>query len=129
MNQKIRVLVQWTKTAKEALSKLPPKVIKGLLGKADDLRKGDDPRKVNKPLVGPLKGHFRITYGRYRAVYTCQEETLANGDVVIQITVLFVAAGIRKEGDRNDIYKFARKLVDLGVLTVKPAKDKPKKKE
>ncbi|HLA84806.1 MAG TPA: type II toxin-antitoxin system RelE/ParE family toxin [Thermoguttaceae bacterium] len=107
-----RITIQWTTTAKESLKKLPRKVSKGLLDKADQLAQCDDPRKYCKPLTGPLEGYYRITYGRYRAVFTVTEERLATGDVLLHLRVIFVVAGIRKEFDRHDVYNVAKKLVE-----------------
>lgn len=128
MDQTTRVTVHWTQTAKDALLKLPKKVRKGLFEKANELRNCSDPQNAHKPLVGPLKGYNRITYDRYRAIYKCQSETLASGDVHVHIFVYFVAAGIRKEGDKKDVYQFAKRLLALGVLDgIPPAKGKTKK--
>ncbi len=111
-----QVIVQWTETAKNQLAKLPPKVRRGLLNKASELRGCTDPRRAHKPLTGPLEGYFRITHGRYRAIYTVVDEKLASGAVVSCIRVLFVAAGQRKERDRKDIYRIAQRLVELGII-------------
>ena len=46
------------------------------------------------------------------------EEELADNDVVIHVRILFVAEGIRKEHDKKDVYKVAKKLVDLGLLNL-----------
>lgn len=107
-----RITIQWTTTAKESLKRLPPKVRKGLLDKADELAKCDDPRKHCKPLTGPLARCYRMTYGRYRAVFTVEEERLAGGGVLLRLRVIFIAAGIRKEFDKNDVYQVAKKLVE-----------------
>jgi mRNA-degrading endonuclease RelE of RelBE toxin-antitoxin system len=102
--------MQWTETAKNALRKLPPKVRRGILNKADELLDGD-PRERAKPLKGP--GYYRIVYSRYRAVFSVEEERIASGDVLLHIKVLFVIAGIRKEHDKKDVYKVAEKIVKL----------------
>ncbi len=39
-----------------------------------------------------------------------------NGDLLIEYTVRVVLAGMRKEGDRQDVYRLAQKLADLGLL-------------
>ncbi len=114
------VTIQWTTTAKEALRGLPKKVAKGLLDKAEELYKCEDPKTAHKPLTGPLKGNYRITYARYRAVYSVEEEDIANGDVFVHIRVLFVAAGIRKERSKKDVYAVAQKIVELGVVNIDP---------
>lgn len=106
----IQVRIQWTQTAVKALRKLPKKVRLGLLEKADALA-DCDPRAAHKPLTGPLQACYRITYGRYRAVYRVDEERRAAGGRVLHLRVLFIVAGIRKEHDKNDIYRLAEKLV------------------
>jgi mRNA-degrading endonuclease RelE of RelBE toxin-antitoxin system len=111
-----RVIIQWTETAKQGLAKLPRKARRGLLDKAAGLRNVDDPTAVHKPLIGPLGGYYRITYARYRAIYKVDKETLPNEGMLVYIRVLFVAVGTRKEGDKNDIYRFAQRLLRLGVL-------------
>jgi hypothetical protein len=70
-----------------------------------------DPRKCCKALKGPLEGYYRIVYSRYRAIFTVEEEILAGGDVLLHLKVIFIAAGIRKEYDKKDIYRVAMKLV------------------
>jgi mRNA-degrading endonuclease RelE of RelBE toxin-antitoxin system len=111
-----RVRILWTTTAKECLKALAPKVQRGLIEKADELEDCSDPKSAHKPLVGPLKGYYRITYSRYRAVYRVDEEPIANGDVLVTITVTFVACGKREEHSREDVYRVAQKLVETGII-------------
>lgn len=112
------VSIKWTETAKTHLSKLPKKVRKGLFDKADELLMCEDPSGFGKPLVGPLRGYYRICYGRYRAVYTVDKVSSRNGKFVARITVIFVCAGVRKEGDKKDVYRLAQKLVEMGIIRV-----------
>jgi len=100
------------------MKSLPRKARAGIIAKADELEECDDPRKAYKPLKGPLRGYYRLTYGRYRAIYTVEEETLASEDVLVRVLVRFVAVGIRKERDKKDVYRVAKKLVDLGLLNI-----------
>ena len=118
-----RVVIQWTNTAKTQLAGLPKKVRQGLLAKAENLRKCKDPRVAHKPLLGPLEGYYRITYARYRAVYSVEEDELASGEVLVYIRVRFVAVGIRKERDRRDIYQIAEKMVGLGLIDLPDHED------
>lgn len=111
-----RVVIQWTNCAKRCLAQLPYKARKGLLDKADRLAECEDPRKAFKALQGPLKGYYRLTYSRYRAVYSVEDEKLADGTVLMYIRVRFVVAGIRKEGDKKDVYRFALRMLNLGAL-------------
>ena len=87
----VRVIIQWTDTAKNGLANLPKKVRRGLLDKVNELRDASDPTKVHKPLKGPLQGYFRICYSRYRAIYTVVEESLPTGDVIQYLKIKFVA--------------------------------------
>ncbi|MAO21294.1 MAG: hypothetical protein CMJ35_16040 [Phycisphaerae bacterium] len=113
-----RVRIVWTYTAANGLRKLPKKVRAGLMAKADELEDCDDPKAFHKPLTGPLKGYYRITYSRYRAVYKVFEDEIANGDVLVNITVCFVAAGKREEHSKDDVYKLAEKFVELGLTDI-----------
>lgn len=67
------------------------------------------PKTQGKPLAGELADCFsiRAVKERYRVVYRLIAQT-----VVVQI----IAVGIRKEGDRNDIYRLAQKLAARGLL-------------
>ncbi len=107
-----RITVQWTATAKQSLKRLPEKVRRGLLEKADELAAHGDPRRYCKPLTSPLQGYCRITYSRYRAVFTVEEEKLLSGNVLLHLRIIFIAAGIRREPDRKDVYRVAQKLVE-----------------
>ena len=118
-----RVSIHWTNIAKAQLAELPPKVRKGLLDKADRLTDCDDPRRAHKALVGPLDGFYRITFARYRAVYAVEEDRLASGDVLLNIKIMFVAVGMRKERDRGDIYKIAEKMVNMGAINLTEDED------
>jgi mRNA interferase RelE/StbE len=68
-----------------------------------------DPERRGKPLGGDLKGYrsVRAVGQRYRIIYRVQRSIL---------TVAVVAAGIRKEGSREDIYALTRRLLKLGLL-------------
>ena len=111
-----RVEIRWTDTAKRCLRGLPTKVRKGLLNKADELIASGEPESAHKALLGPLAGHYRITYGRYRAIYRVDKQELPSGDVLLRIVVTFVFAGIRKDGDKKDVYVLAQKLYRLGII-------------
>jgi mRNA interferase RelE/StbE len=68
-----------------------------------------EPELRGKPLVGDLKGYrsVRAVGQRYRIIYRVERLT---------VTVAVVAAGIRKEGSKEDIYTLAQRLVKLGLL-------------
>jgi mRNA interferase RelE/StbE len=66
-----------------------------------------DPEKQGRALTSELKGFRSLTVIRYRIIYA-----IDRGKVIVYI----VAAGIRKEGDKKDIYELARKLLRKGLL-------------
>ena len=68
----------------------------------------DEPDKQGKKLVKDLSG-FRSVHaaGRYRIIYKIDKQ---------MVIVYVLAAGIRKEGDKKDIYEIARKLLNAGLL-------------
>lgn len=72
-------------------------------------RLAKDPDKQGKPLTAELSGFrsIRAVGQRYRIIYKVRKE---------QIVVVIVAAGIRKEGHRSDIYALAKKLIRLRLL-------------
>lgn len=111
----LRVTIKWTTTAKEGLRKLPKQVRRTLFKKVDELA-GGDPRQRCKPLIGSLAGYYTMPCGRYRAVYRVQEETAADGSARLHLIVLFLAVGIRKEGDKSDVYRLAQRLVQFGII-------------
>jgi mRNA interferase RelE/StbE len=120
---KYNVTIQWTKTAKESLLHLPLKVRKGIFAKIEALRQSD-PRQAGKPLVGPFQGYRRVVYSRYRAIFSVEEEKIAGGATLVQIKVIVVATGIRKERDKRDIYQVAKKLLELGLIpSLEPEQD------
>lgn len=75
-----------------------------------------EPDKQGKPLIGPLLGYrsLRAVGQRYRIIYRVDED---------KISVLVVALGIRKEGDKKDIYALAKRLVRLHLLEITQIKE------
>ncbi|MDQ6659361.1 MAG: type II toxin-antitoxin system RelE/ParE family toxin [Chloroflexota bacterium] len=68
-----------------------------------------EPDVQGKPMKDELIGFrsLRAVGQRYRIIYKIQGQ---------QVKVSVVAIGIRKEGDKKDIYAIARKLARLGLL-------------
>jgi len=68
----------------------------------------EDPDKQGKMLTSELSG-FRSIHaaGRYRVIFKADKHT---------VTVYILAAGIRKQGDKKDIYKITKKLLKAGLL-------------
>ena len=68
----------------------------------------DDPEQQGKPLLAELAGYESVhAAGRYRIIYRLDRS--AN-------SVYVVAVGIRREGDKRDVYALTKKLLDLGLL-------------
>ena len=77
-----------------------------IVAKIDGLK--NNPDAQGKPLVGELKGFRRLAAAsRYRVVYKVYLKSK---------TVVIVAIGIRKEGDKNDVYEIVKKLLAAGEL-------------
>lgn len=73
-------------------------------------RLSEDPEKQGKALTKDLSGFRSLhTAGRYRIIYKVEEST---------IIVYSMAAGIRKQGDKKDIYKITKKLLKAGLLNL-----------
>ena len=69
----------------------------------------NEPEKQGKPMNGDLMGYrsIRAVGQRYRIIYKLEEE---------QVVVFVVGLGIRKEGDKADVYELAKKMLRLGLL-------------
>ena len=102
---KYRILI--TDTCLRLIQRIPDKKIqRSILDRIQKL--SDEPEKQGKKLVRDLSG-FRSVHaaGRYRVLYKIDKRT---------VIVYVLAAGIRKEDDKKDIYKIAKKLLDAGLL-------------
>ncbi|MCD4785978.1 MAG: type II toxin-antitoxin system RelE/ParE family toxin [Candidatus Eremiobacteraeota bacterium] len=100
--------IEFTDIAWEFLREISDRRIKQTIARRiDSLR--DDPEKQGKPLAGKLAGFRSVhTAGRYRIIYGIERE---------RIIVYVLAVGMRKEGDKKDIYNLAKKLLKLGLIT------------
>ncbi len=96
-----------TDTCLALIEKIPDKKIRRtILNKIEGLL--DEPDKQGKMLVKDLSG-FRSIHaaGRYRIIYKIGKQT---------VIIYILAAGIRKQGDKKDIYKIAKKLLGARLL-------------
>ncbi len=68
-----------------------------------------EPEKQGNPLIADLTGYrsVRAVGQRYRIIYWIDQG---------QVRVVIIATGIRREGDRQDVYALARRLVRLGLV-------------
>jgi mRNA interferase RelE/StbE len=100
--------ISWTVTALKLVEAVPDQRIRRLISqRADQL--GTSPEQQGKPLIGELAGFrsVRAVGQRYRIVYRVERQ---------EVTVLIIAVGRRRSGDKSDIYELARKLLRQGLL-------------
>jgi mRNA interferase RelE/StbE len=78
-----------------------------ILDRIDGLAK--DPGKQGKPLIGTLSGYrsLRAAGQRYRIIYRIVDE---------RIQILVLSIGLRREGDRRDVYQLFRRLIRLRLI-------------
>jgi mRNA interferase RelE/StbE len=96
------------------IHKIPDKKTqRTILNRIEEL--SDEPDKQGKMLVKELSG-FRSIHAaaRYRIIYKVDKQT---------VIIYILAVGIRKQGDKKDIYKITRKLLKAGLLDLET--DKP----
>ena len=75
---------------------------KALSSRIDKLK--IEPEKQGKPLTGQLINYrsLRAVGQRYRIVYQVEND---------KVVVLVVGIGLRKDGDKGDVYNFLQKLL------------------
>ena len=99
--------IKLTKIAAEYIKKLDSKAQKQIIEKIELLK--NNPKQVGKQLKGNLKEYrsIRSVGQRYRIIYQINEK---------EIIVIIVAVGIRRDGDKKDIYELMKKYVKIGLL-------------
>jgi mRNA interferase RelE/StbE len=102
-----------TDTCLGLIAKIPDKKIQHtILNQIERL--SDEPDQQGKMLVKELSGFRSVhTAGRYRIIYNVDKQT-----VIIHI----LSVGIRKQGDKKDIYKITRKLLKAALLDLETDK-------
>lgn len=100
--------ISLTSQAMEMLRAIQDRRIQRLISRRID-GLANEPEKQGDSLVGELLGYrsLRAAGERYRIIYRVNQD---------QVEVLVVALGIRREGDRADIYALAQRLIRLGLL-------------
>lgn len=99
--------IELTPTARELLQAVADRRIRRkIASKIDAL--AHEPEKQGKPLIGELSGFrsVRAVGQRCRIIYRVDRG---------RVVVFVVAVGLRREGDRADIYALAQKLIRLGL--------------
>jgi mRNA interferase RelE/StbE len=99
--------IKLTIIASESIKKLDKNSQKQIVNKIESLR--EEPLLLGKPLKGTLKEFrsIRAAGQRYRIIYQVFES---------EIIVIIIAVGIRKDGDKKDIYELMKKYVKTGLL-------------
>jgi mRNA interferase RelE/StbE len=99
--------IKLTIIAAENIKKLDSRTQSQIVNKIESLK--EEPLLLGKPLKGPLKEYrsIRATGQRYRIIYKVIEK---------EIIVIIIAVGIRKEGDKKDIYELMKKYIKTGLL-------------
>lgn len=100
--------IKWTATALEMVEAITDRRVRAqIVRRVGELATA--PEQLGKPLTGELAGYrsLRAVGQRYRILYQLERR---------QVTVLVVAVGRRKEGDRGDIYELARRLLHQRLL-------------
>jgi mRNA interferase RelE/StbE len=88
-----------TDTAKAMLLKLSKRDQKSVVSRMHQL--ADKPDQQGRPLSGDLSGYRRVRTGRLRIIYRTERNTN---------TVYIVVLGLRRAGDRSDVYEAAKKI-------------------
>lgn len=99
--------IKLTFIAAENIKKLDSKTQNQIINKIESLK--EEPLLAGKPLKGPLKEFrtIRTAGQRYRIIYKVIEK---------EIIVVIIAVGIRKDGDKKDIYELMKKYIRTGLL-------------
>ena len=99
--------IKLTAIASENIKKLDVNAQRQVLNKIEGLK--EEPLLLGKALQGSLKEFrtIRAAGQRYRIIYKVVE---------LEVIVIIVAVGIRKEGDKKDIYELMKKYIKAGLL-------------
>ena len=109
------VEVQWTESARESLRDIGSRTIQQkIIAKITDLSEAGEPELLGKPLVDQFQGLYRISFGRYRIIYRVFRDE--RNPHLLRITVRVILTGIRKSGDKRDVYERLRRLVLRGEI-------------
>ena len=104
----IRYTIVLTPTAQAMLGEISDRRIREKIRQTID-RLITDPEKQGKPLLGPYLGYrsLRAAGQRYRIVYRVERD---------RVMVIVIGIGLRKEGDKADIYRRLQKLIHLKLI-------------
>ena len=99
--------IKLTKISADQIKTIEKTARNQIINKIESLR--ENPELLGKQLRGPLKEYrsVRAAGQRYRIIYKIFKE---------EITIIVLAVGIRKEGDKKDIYELMKKYIKTGLL-------------
>ena len=99
--------IRLTLVAADSLKKLDATTQRQVIHKIESLKQ--ELLLLGKPLKGPLKEYrsIRAAGQGYRIIYKVIES---------EIIVVVVSIGIRKDGDKKDIYALMKKYIKTGLL-------------
>jgi mRNA-degrading endonuclease RelE of RelBE toxin-antitoxin system len=113
--QRVEVAVEWTQSAADALREIGSRTIQQkIVQKIEDLAASGEPERLGKPLVDELQGLHRLSFGRYRIVYRVVGDS--RDPRMIRIIIRVILVGIRKQGDKHDIYVRLHRMLRRGEL-------------
>lgn len=100
--------IEITGQAEQMLRSVRDRRIRRLLASRID-QLANEPDKQGRPLGGRLAGHrsCRAVGQRYRIIFRVDG---------VDVVVVVIAVGIRRAGDRDDVYALAERLTRLGLL-------------
>ena len=108
-------VVVWSQIAWEALQTIADRSLqRKIYAKASDLARTPHPELIGKPLHDKLTGLYRIPFGRYRILYTVRKADAKSPPKPIEVHIALV--GIRKAGDKRDVYAQGQKLRERGLI-------------
>ena len=99
--------IKLTKISADQIKAIEKTARNQILNKIESLR--ENPELFGKQLRGPLKEYrsVRAAGQRYRIIYKIFKE---------EVVIIVLAVGIRKEGDKKDIYELMKKYIKTGLL-------------
>ncbi len=82
--------------------------------KVEHLAASDEPELLGKPLVDELQGLYRLSFGRYRIIYRVLRDQ--RNPRLLRIVIRVILTGIRKQGDKHDVYQRLARMIRRGEL-------------
>lgn len=103
--------IELTFQARRMLEEISDRRIRRIVGERISAL-AEEPERQGRPLLGELAGYrsIRAVGQRYRIIYEVHQDQV----------VVVVAVGIRKEGDKRDVYRLMGRLINLGLVERPP---------